>query len=67
MKKLSTLLTHRHALLAQARLANLAFAHATLAAFAERITRAPLTGRVVLRQVDPDAERYWPHADGARL
>ena len=60
MKKLSTLLAQRPALLAQARLANLAFAHATLTTFAARIARAPLTGRVVLRQIDPGADRYWP-------
>jgi nucleotide-binding universal stress UspA family protein len=59
MKKLSTLLAHRQALLRQARLANLAFAYHTLGAFAERIGRARLTGRVTLRHAAPDAERYW--------
>jgi hypothetical protein len=60
MKKLSNLLAQRPALLAQARLANLAFAHETLAGFARRIARAPIAGRVVLRQIDPGADRYWP-------
>lgn len=60
MKKLSTLLAHRPALLAQARLANLAFAHETLANFAARIARSPLAGRATLRQIDPGADRYWP-------
>lgn len=60
MKKLSVLLTRRQALLTQARLANLAFAYATLARFAARIARSPLTGRVTLRQVDPEREIYWP-------
>ena len=60
MKKLSTLLAQRPALLAQTRLANLAFAHETLANFSSRIARSPLGGRVTLRQIDPGADRYWP-------
>lgn len=58
MKKLSTLLSQRPDLLRQARLANLAFAYETLAACAERIARAHLTGRVTLSAADPDAGRY---------
>ena len=49
MKKLSTLLTQRQALLRQARLANLAFAYTTLMEFAHRIARAQLSGRVTLK------------------
>ena len=60
MKKLSTLLFRRPALLRQARLANLAYAYATLQNFQQRITRAQLTGRVSLRFAAPHAERYWP-------
>ena len=59
MKKLSTLLTRRAALLQQARVANVAFAFATLQKFAERITRGQLSGRVRLTQAEPRAERYW--------
>jgi hypothetical protein len=59
MKKLSTLLAQRQALLRRARLANLAFAFHTLSAFVHRIARAQLTGRVSLRHAAPDAERYW--------
>ena len=58
MKKLSTLLSQRPDLLRQARLANLAFAYETLAACAERIARARLTGRVTLTPADPEAGRY---------
>jgi hypothetical protein len=59
MKKLSTLLTQRQALLRQARLANLAFAYTTLMEFAHRIARAQLSGRVTLKPAAPAAERYW--------
>ena len=59
MKKLSTLLSRRPALLQQARLANLAFAFATLHEFSERISRAQLSGRVRLAHAEPAAERYW--------
>jgi hypothetical protein len=59
MKKLSTLLNRREALLLQARLANLAFAYKTLSDFAERIARARLTGRVTLQHASADVERYW--------
>jgi hypothetical protein len=60
MKKLSTLLSRRPALLRQARLANLAFAYATLQNFQSRVSRAPLSGRVILRPAAPHAERYCP-------
>jgi hypothetical protein len=59
MKKLSTLLSRRHALLSEARLANIAFAFATLQKFSSRIARAQLSGRVTLAHAAPDAERYW--------
>jgi hypothetical protein len=59
MKKLSTLLFRRPTLLRQARLANLAFAYATLQKFSMRIARARLSGRVTLKHAAPQAERYW--------
>jgi hypothetical protein len=59
MKKLSTLLNRREALLQQARLANLAFAYKTLSDFADRIARAGLKGRVTLQHASADVERYW--------
>ena len=58
MKKLSTLLTHRAALLRQARLANVAFAYDTLYAISGRIARARLGGQVNLRSAAPEAERF---------
>ncbi|MBI2497130.1 MAG: hypothetical protein HYV75_04145 [Opitutae bacterium] len=54
------LLQHRAALLRQARLANLAFAHQRLGNLAARIARARLRGRVRLDPGDPEAERPWP-------
>jgi hypothetical protein len=59
MKKLSTLLARRQALLRQARLASLAFAYTTLHDFARRIARAQLSGSVTLRHAAPHADRYW--------
>jgi hypothetical protein len=59
MKKLSTLLAQRQAVLRQARLANLAFAYRTLGIFERRVARAHLSGRVVLKPAAPHAERYW--------
>lgn len=56
--KLSALLLHRPELLRQVRLANLAFAYQTLRDFADRIQRVGLRGRVTLRPVNPDEERY---------
>ena len=60
MKKLSTLLSRRPTLLRQARLANLAYAYATLQGFQQRITRARLSGQVSLRFAAPQSDRYWP-------
>lgn len=57
--KLSQLLNSRDALSRRAQLANLAFAYETLAAMAHRIARARLVGRVALKPVDPEADRYW--------
>jgi hypothetical protein len=59
MKKLSTLLTQRQALLHKVYLANLAFAYTTLQQFHRCIERAQVTGRVTLKQAAPHAERYW--------
>jgi hypothetical protein len=59
MKKLSTLLLQRRALLRRARLANLAFAYVTLQRFFARIARAQIAGRVTLRHAAPHADRYW--------
>jgi hypothetical protein len=56
--KLSTLLTQRPSLLRQARLANLAFAYATLTTFADRIARGRLRGAVVLKSAAPEIERF---------
>ena len=60
MKKLSTLLHQRDALLQQARLANLAYAYQTLGDVAARIARAQLGGRVALAHAAPADERYCP-------
>jgi hypothetical protein len=59
MKKLSTLLTQRQALLRHARLANLAFAFSTLRDFERRIARARLSGSVTLKHAAPCADRFW--------
>lgn len=56
--QLSHLLHQRPALLRQVRLANLAFAYAKLAGFADRIARARLHGECRLEPVAPEAERY---------
>jgi hypothetical protein len=56
--KLSSLLSLRETLLQQARLANLAFAYASLAGFAARVARSGLRGEVVLRSAAPEMERY---------
>jgi hypothetical protein len=58
--KLSALLQQRQVLLKKVHLANLAFAYHSLAAFAARIARARLAGRVTLRPVAPAEERFWP-------
>lgn len=57
--KLTQLLRGREALLRQTALANLAFAYQTLDAFAGRIARARLVGRVNLKPAAPDEDRYW--------
>ncbi len=54
------LLHQREALLRQARLANVAFAHDQLASFGARIARAGLRGAVTLQTADPEADRPWP-------
>ena len=57
--KLTQLLRAREALQRQTALANLAFAYQTLDAFAGRIARARLIGRVNLKPAAPDEDRYW--------
>ena len=57
--KLSTLLSLQPRLLQQARLANLACAHATLSRLAERVRRAGLRGLVMLSQPDATQDRNW--------
>ncbi len=57
--KLSILLAQRQTLLAEARLANLAFAYAKLSEVATRISRARLRGSIHLRQASPDLEPGW--------
>jgi hypothetical protein len=59
MKKLSTLLTQRQAVLKQARLANLAFAYTTLSDFSRRIACGQLSGSVTLKPAAPQQDRYW--------
>ncbi|MES2692138.1 MAG: hypothetical protein V4773_01610 [Verrucomicrobiota bacterium] len=55
---LSHLLSRRTELLREARLANLAFAYQAMRDFAARVDRARLQGRVTLKPIDPDEERY---------
>lgn len=59
MKTLTSLLNHRAALLAQARLANLAYAYDVLRRWEHRVTRGALHGSVTVRQAAPEDERYW--------
>jgi hypothetical protein len=54
------LLQRRTLLLRQARLANLAFAHARLALYAHRLAAAVVDGPLTLHPVDPSAGRYCP-------
>jgi hypothetical protein len=55
---LAHLLAQRTRLLEQARLANLALAHESLASFADRLAVAGLAGPAVLRSPDPVAGRF---------
>jgi hypothetical protein len=57
--KLSLLLAQRPARLAEARLANLAFAYAKLSEISVRIGRARLHGTIRLRQATPEADSIW--------
>ena len=57
--KISKLIAIHHAILQQARLANLAQAYVTLRRLAERVRRAHLRGLVNLRQPDATEGRYW--------
>lgn len=56
--KLTQLLAQRPELLRQLRLANLAFAYHTLRELSARVVRGQLRGRVTLKPVDADEERY---------
>lgn len=60
MKKLTTLLAQRPSLLRQLRVANLAYAYATLTDLQQRLRRAGVTGRMVFQSADSDEERYAP-------
>ena len=57
--KISELLARHHAILQQARLANLAQAYLTLRRLAARVQRARLRGLVNLRQPNVEEERFW--------
>ena len=57
--KISKLIATHHAIIQQARLANLAQAYITLRRCAERVQRARLGGLVNLRQPDADEGRLW--------
>ena len=57
--KISKLIATHHAIIEQARLANLAQAYLTLQRVAERVNRAQLCGLVNLRQPDADEGRLW--------
>jgi len=57
--KISKLIATHHAIIEQARLANLAQAYVTLRRCAERVQRARLGGLVNLRQPDADEGRMW--------
>lgn len=54
------LLQQRDALLRQARLANVAFAHGWFGVFAARVARARLQGLVTLQPADPAEGQPWP-------
>lgn len=58
--KLSHLLAKRTDLLREVRLANLAFAYDSLSNFAARVDRARLQGRVLLKPLNPEEERFLP-------
>jgi hypothetical protein len=57
--KISKLIATHHAIIKQARLANLAQAYVTLRRCAEQVRRAQLCGLVNLRQPDADKGRLW--------
>lgn len=58
--KLSHLLAKRTDLLREVRLANIAFAYESLVSFAARAERARLHGRVLLKPLNPEEERFLP-------
>ena len=57
--KISKLIATHHAIIQQARLANLAQVYVTLRRCAERVQRARLCGLINLRQPDADEGRLW--------
>ena len=57
--KISKLIATHHAIIKQARLANLAQAYLTLRRCAERVQRARISGLVTLRQPNAGAGRLW--------
>jgi hypothetical protein len=57
--KISKLIATHHAIIKQARLANLAQAYITLRRCAERAERARLSGRINLRQPNAGEGRLW--------
>jgi hypothetical protein len=57
--KISKLIATHHAIIKQARLANLAQAYITLRLCAERVRRARLSGLVNLRQPNAGEGRFW--------
>lgn len=56
--KLSHLIAQRAELLRQVRLTNLAYAYQSLLEFSERVSRVGLKGRVLLKPVNPEEDRF---------
>ena len=56
---LSKLIASRETVLARARLANIAFAYATLTSFSAVVRRGQLSGLVRLQQPNEKEERFW--------
>lgn len=56
--KLSHLIAQRAELLRQVRLTNLAYAYQSLLEFSERVVRVGLKGRVLLKPVNPEEDRF---------
>lgn len=56
--KLSQLIAQRAELLRQVRLTNLAYAYQSVLEFNERVARVGLKGRVLLKPVNPEEDRF---------